>query len=382
MIEASPLGIYVHVPFCRSKCPYCDFCSHPPAPGEMDRYVAAAVTEMALRATDRPIQSLYFGGGTPSYLSMELLRDLLDGANKSFRLMTDCEITVEANPLDATSEWLVPAKNSGINRLSLGVQGVREEDLRLLGRRHSLAQAVEAVKDARDAGFDNLGIDIIYGLPGHTPEIVRGILTEAVELFAPDHISCYQLTIADGTPLHESVQRGDLTMPDNDTESAIFMTTHETLADMGYEGYEVSNFARGSAYRSRHNSAYWTHTDYVGIGPAAHSLMKPVRSWNMESTDAYCKTLEHGELATDGTELLTAIDLASETIMLGLRTSDGIDTDALRDVYGVDLMEERASDMEKLMDAGLLIFHAPRLRPTLKGMALADQLAVELAPDS
>jgi oxygen-independent coproporphyrinogen-3 oxidase len=375
-------GLYVHVPFCRSKCRYCDFCSHPPAAGEMDRFVRALETEIRLRAGDRPARTLYVGGGTPSFLGIARLRAILDGLRRAFRLQPDCEITVEANPCDLTGDWLAACRAAGVNRLSVGVQGMRDEDLRFLGRAQTVADAVAAVQRARAAGFDNLGIDLIVGLPGHTAGLTREILTEAVAAFAPEHLSCYQLTCAPGTALHDAVVRGEVRMPDADTEAAIFMATHETCEGLGYEGYEVSNFARTKALRSRHNSAYWTHRDYLGFGPSAHSFLNPVRSWNTASLTEYCGSLERGELPEAGNERLTDAQRAAEIILLGLRTRDGFSLDELRKTCGVDLPAEKGQVLARAESDGLLHRNASRVAPTLKGLAVADQLAVALAPEA
>jgi len=380
--DGDAIGLYVHVPFCRSKCRYCDFCSRPPAPGEMDRFLRAIESEILLRACDRPARTLYFGGGTPSFLGIARLGGMLRGLRRAFRLQPDCEITVEANPCDLTSEWLSACRAAGVNRLSVGVQGMRDEDLRFLGRAHTVADAVAAVQRARAAGFDNLGIDLIVGLPGHTAGITREILIQAFAAFAPEHLSCYQLTCAPGTALHEAVERGQVRMPEAETEADIFMTTHETCEALGYEGYEVSNFARTEAFRSRHNSAYWTHRDYLGFGPSAHSFLNPVRSWNTTSLTEYCASLERGELPEAGQERLTAAQRAAEIILLGLRTRDGFSLEELREAGGVDLAAEKGLVLARAESDALLRCNAGRVEPTLKGMAVADQLAVALAPDA
>ena len=376
------LGLYVHVPFCRSKCRYCDFCSRPPAPGDMDRFVRALKAEIRLRASDRPVRTLYIGGGTPSFLGIAPLSAILQALRRAFRLQLDCEITVEANPCDLTSDWLAALRAAGVNRLSVGAQGLRDEDLQFLGRTHTVADAVAAVQRARAAGFDNLGTDLIVGLPGHTPRITSEILTQAVAAFAPEHLSCYQLTCAPGTALHDDVKRGKARMPDADMESAIFMATHQTCKRLGYEGYEVSNFSRMKAFRSRHNSAYWTHRDYLGFGPSAHSFLNPVRSWNTTSFIEYCAPLERGELPRAGQERLTDAQRATEIILLGLRTCDGFSLEELQNACRVDLLAEKGWVLAQAESDGLIHRKAHRIKPTLKGMAVADQLAVDLAPEA
>jgi len=374
------LGVYVHVPFCRSKCRYCDFSSHVPAAGEMDRYANALATEIELRAIPRPVATVYFGGGTPSFFGADRLCAALARIGDAFSLSPDCEITIEANPSDVTAEWLAAIRAAGVNRLSLGIQSLRDEELRFLGRRHGVAEAVGAVRRAREAGFDNLSVDLIAGLPGDTAESVANSLKDAVAKLAPEHVSCYQLTVAGGTPLAEAVKRGEVRMPDADAQADILIAVHETLGRLGYAGYEVSNFARAAEYRSRHNSATWRGEDYIGLGPAAHSFLNPVRSWNTSNTDDYCAALEQGTLPVGGEERLTSTQHAWEIILLGLRTTDGVSLEKLL-ALGFDLPAEKEAELCQAFSSGLIRRSTDRVVPTLRGMALADRLALELAPD-
>jgi oxygen-independent coproporphyrinogen-3 oxidase len=348
----------------------------------MDRYVEAVMGESRLRAGGRPVRTLYFGGGTPSFIGIERLRAILRAIKGRFRLEPDCEITVEANPRDVTAEWAAGCREEGVNRLSIGVQGMRDEDLRFLGRAHTVADALSAVRCARAAGFDNLGIDLIVGLPGHTAETTRDLLRRAVAAFAPEHLSCYQLTVAPGTPLHRAVERGEVAMPGEEAESDVFFATHETCAELGYEGYEVSNFARAPALRSRHNSAYWNHDDYTGLGPSAHSFLDPVRSWNVDALAEYCTAMESGRLPESGREALTGHQLAAEIILMGLRTRAGFSLDRVRTACGVELTDEKGGFVTRAVSVGLLRVGRGRIVPTLRGMAVADRLAVDLAPEA
>ena len=347
----------------------------------MERYVEAVAGEARLRATERPVRTLYFGGGTPSFIGVERLRAILRAIRETYRLQADCEITVEANPCDLSAEWAAACRAEGVNRVSVGMQGMRDEDLRFLGRAHTVADGLAAVRCARAAGVGNLGIDLIVGLPGHTAEITREIIREAVEAFAPEHLSCYQLTVAPGTPLHEAVERGEVVMPDEEAESGIFMATHEMCAELGYEGYEVSNFARSPEYRSRHNSGYWAHRDYIGLGPSAHSFASPVRAWNTESLEEYCAAVGRGETPEEGHEELSPFQLATEVILLGLRTREGVSMEEMRAGYGIDLAAEKADVLARAEAEGLIRVAGGRVSPTLRGMAVADRLAVDLTPE-
>lgn len=344
----------------------------------MDSYLNALLAELRLRATPRPVATVYIGGGTPSFIGAERLDSMLDAIGVTYSLDTHCEITVEANPADMTAGWLAAARESGVNRLSVGIQSIRDEDLRFLGRRHSVDEAVSAFKRARAAGFENLSADMIVGLPGHTPEITRELLQRLVSELSPEHISCYQLTVADGTPLHDDVQRGLAELPGDETEADIFFATHQTLAALGYEGYEVSNFARTPTLRSRHNSAYWAHRDYLSFGPSAHSFIMPVRSWNTRSLREYCERLSHDELPVESSEELTRKQLAAEAVMLGLRTKDGVAITLLED-FGYDILSQRLESLREAEAQGFIIREGNFIKPTLMGMAIADRLAETLA---
>ena len=238
------------------------------------------------------------------------------------------------------------------------------------------------MKALRDGGFSNVGIDLIYGLPGQTTSEWEDDLHRAVAAYAPEHLSCYQLTYAPGTPLTAALDAGEFEALSGEAERDLFLSTHRMLDGLGYEGYEVSNFARTPALRSRHNSAYWNHTDYLGFGPAAHSFIHPERSWNVKDCDAYCDALLEGRLPVEDSETLTASQLAAERIMLALRTRDGLDLRAFTREFAVDLRATRAETLARLEKDGLIRLRGDRLQPTLAGMAVADALAVELAPDA
>ena len=400
------MGLYVHVPFCRRKCRYCDFYSRPPAPGELDRFVAAVLQEIKLRAkgvrlsgqadTSPRVGTVYFGGGTPSMLGADRLARILDGVRESWQVVTDpqsvrpdvqantsppsrrVEITVEANPLDVTPDWARGAARAGFNRVSIGVQSVDEDDLRFLGRLHHAEDGPRAVAAAREAGLDEIGIDLIYGLPGQTTELLRDRVVRAVERCRPQHVSCYQLTYARGTPLWQDLEAGRVERLSNDEEYELLISLHELMAELGYPAYEVSNFSLGDAHRSRHNSHYWRHVPYVGLGPSAHLFLPPVRSWNVRSVEDYIARIEAGELPLAGEETLTDEQLASETVMLALRTTDGLDLDLYRERFGVGLIETSRDAIQSAVARGLVTVSESRLRPTLEGLAVADRLAVEL----
>ncbi|MFO7900193.1 MAG: radical SAM family heme chaperone HemW [Planctomycetota bacterium] len=391
----SQFGVYVHVPFCRRKCRYCDFYSRPPGEGELDRYVDALIREGELRArsvrltgqtntcptghsASARVRTVYFGGGTPSMLGAERLARLLSAVREQFDLAADAEITVEVNPLDVTPGLAAGCLDAGFSRVSVGVQSVIEEELGFLGRLHQAPDGPRSVEILRAAGFGEIGIDLIYGLPKQTPAMAEERVRLAVESCRPTHVSAYQLTYAEGTPLWDDLQSGRIRRHTEDEAHALFRRVHETLAELGYPAYEVSNFSLGDEHRSRHNSSYWRHVPYVGLGPSAHSFDGGTRSWNVADVDRYLAALADGNPPTEGSETLTDEQLAAETIMLSLRTTDGLDLDAFRQRFGRDLVAERREAMEAAADRGLVLLSDARLRPTLDGLAVADRLVSEL----
>lgn len=324
-----PLGLYIHIPFCKSKCVYCDFYSLPlgaePPRQRMERYTAALgrqLEELAPRAAAHQVDTVYFGGGTPSLLGEKLLRQLLKSVDKHYRVARGAEITLEANP-DSAGDWrtLRALRRAGVNRLSLGVQSADDRELRALGRPHTFAQAEEAVAAARRAKIKNLSLDLIYGLPGQTMELWQQTLERAAAL-EPEHLSCYGLKVEEGTPLWEMREGAEL--PDDDAQADMYLWTVDRLAQLGYAQYEISNFAR-PGYESRHNLKYWTLGEYAGFGPGAHSDLGDVRYSYVRDLEAYCRGVEAGESVVDASDRIPPRERDMEYIMLGLRTVRGVD---------------------------------------------------------
>ena len=381
------MGLYIHVPFCQRKCRYCDFYSRPPGDGELDRFAAAAAREAERRSeavrlsgqasTVPPVETVYVGGGTPSLLGARRLAGVLDAVRRQFEVSAGAEITVEANPLDVTSRWAEAALEAGFNRLSLGVQSVIEEDLRFLGRLHHAPDGPRSVEIAREAGFREIGIDLMYGLPRQRPDALLERVELAVEACRPTHLSGYQLTYHQGTPLWDELQSGRYRRASQDEEHGLLVALHGQLAELGYPAYEVSNFSLGDEHRSRHNSNYWRHVPYVGLGPGAHSFQPPVRSWNAACLEEYLAALEGGGLPPGESEELSAEQLASEMVMLSLRTTDGLDLAEYRERFGRDFAAINGDAMRSAVERGLLTESGSQLRPTLDGLAVADRLAVD-----
>ena len=294
-------GLYLHIPFCKSKCPYCDFYSLTDL-SLMPAWLEALKREVLLYKDTFPcFDTLYLGGGTPSLVDPRQLAILMACLRRQFDFAPDTEFTLEANPDDLTPEKLRVYRDLGINRLSLGVQSFDDQELASLGRRHTARQAERALKWSRAAGFTNLGIDLIYGLPGQTEEAWGRNFKKALR-FNPEHLSCYQLTLEEGTPLGARAAQGYIQLPGEATQRRLFLKTSRFLAEHGYLHYEVSNFARGEAHFSRHSRKYWRHTPYLGLGPGAHSYLNGRRWWNDRSLTGYCRALAQGRAPLAGRE--------------------------------------------------------------------------------
>lgn len=314
------LGLYVHIPFCKSKCTYCDFYSLPHSEGRMDAYCAALgrhLTEVAPQAASHRVDTVYFGGGTPSYLGSKRLCGLLNLIRKNYRLDKHTEITLEANPDSACDRRVLRAlRRAGFNRISLGVQATDDELLRTIGRIHTFSQVQEAVAAVRKAGFKNLSLDLIYGLPGQSMEQWEKALSDAVSL-KPEHLSCYGLKLEEGTPLWE--KRDSLSFPNDDLQADMYLYAVEFLKNCGYEQYEISNFAK-PGFASRHNLKYWMMDEYAGFGPGAYSDFGNVRYGYVRDLEQYIQ----GQLILAESETILPDEREREYLMLRLRTAEGI----------------------------------------------------------
>ena len=326
------------------------------------------------RSTFEPIDTIYFGGGTPSALAAEDIGRILAAARENLSVCDDAWVFFEANPEDVTPESVRAWQDLGVRFLSLGIQSFDADALKFLGRRHTPEEARRSIEIARAAGFDTISIDLIYGLPDQPFDIWKRTLEQAVEL-QPDHLSCYQLTIHEGTPFGSRMTRGKLTELPNEDQGDLFLFTHSFLRNAGYPGYEVSNFARSHEHRSRHNQKYWHHVPYLGVGPSAHSFAGKRRWWNERKLGPYERRIEAGEKPIEESEDLTRSDLALEALMLGLRTTDGVDSISFRERYGVDLLKSNEPLAERLVTEGLLKLEGNVLVPTLAGLAVTDSLA-------
>ena len=367
-------GLYIHIPFCLRKCAYCGFYSITDR-SLIPAFRSALRREMALyRWWTVSFDTLYIGGGTPSILPEGDLEGLIADIRTAFTIATDAEITVEANPADITESLLASLRRSGVNRLNIGIQSFNDGILAFLGRRHNQKQAEEAIAAARRAGIENIGIDLIYGVPGQSMDVWLSTLRAAVAL-TPDHLSCYQLTLEEGTPLAERCSRGEVVLPEDAVQADFFCNTSKFLEENSYLHYEVSNFARPGR-ESRHNGKYWNHTHYLGLGPAAHSFDGRRRWWNHRSVKTYRENLAAGKTPVIDSELLTDEQLRLEALFLGFRTRKGVDLEGYQKRYHFDLLTEKGKMIRYLTDEGLAEIRDGFLRPTRNGMAVADSLAL------
>ena len=362
-------GLYIHIPFCLSRCSYCNFFSTADR-GQIPRFYEALCREMALyEGKFGTFDTVYLGGGTPSTLPIGLLSEIIDAVYTTFTIAGNCEFTIEINPGDVNEKLLSFLRNSPLNRINLGIQSFNDTILTYLGRRHDSKEAQKSLEALRQAGFTNIGIDLIYGIPGQSVKSWINTLERALEK-NPEHLSCYELTLEPDTPLGQRLIQGENEFPDEDECYRFFMTTSEHLEKAGYIHYEISNFARHERLRSRHNQKYWNHTPCLGLGPSAHSFADNRRWWNHSSLDRYCGALERNQRPVEAGEILTEEDLRLERIFLGLRTREGIDLE--------ELGEPTNPVLDRCLAEGLLEIHNARVIPTRRGFALADQLAVLL----
>ena len=371
--EYKPLGLYIHIPFCKSKCIYCDFYSLPNSEEKMDRYVSALcrqLAEIAPRAAAHEVDTVYFGGGTPSWLGEKRLRQILKTVEKRYRLAKKPEVTLEANP-DSAGDWKVlrALRRAGFNRLSLGVQSADDEQLKILGRPHTFAQAEEAAAAARKAKIKNLSLDLIYGLPGQTLESWKETLEKAAAL-SPEHLSCYGLKVEEGTPLRDMLETLDL--PDDDAQADMYLWTVERLGELGYRQYEISNFAK-PGYESRHNLKYWTLGEYAGFGPGAHSDLGDVRYAYIRDLDAYCLGVEaQGDILSEN-ERIPPRERDVEYLMLGLRLVKGVSRQEFEYRFRLPFGPVQAA-LERFERSGHAILRSGRWHLTPEGFLLSNQI--------
>ncbi|MBE1492858.1 radical SAM family heme chaperone HemW [Plantactinospora soyae] len=383
-VGARGFGVYVHVPFCASRCGYCDFNTY--TPGELggstdqDGYVDQVLAELALAGRvlgDRPparVDTVFVGGGTPTLLPADDLARILDGIDRLWGLAGDVEVTTEANPESVTRESLKELRAAGYNRISLGMQSTAAGVLAILDRRHTAGRALQAVGEAREVGFDHVNLDLIYGTPGETADDFAGSLAAVIDA-GVDHVSAYALIVEDGTRLAARMRRGELPYPDDDVAADRYLAAEQALSGAGFSWYEVSNWARTPAARCRHNLLYWAGGDWWGLGPGAHSHVGGVRWWNVKHPATYAARLGAGTSPGQARELLSAVEQRVEDVMLRLRLSAGLPLTVLDD--------PGRAGADRARDAGLLdgaAYDSGQAVLTLRGRLLADAVVRDLLP--
>lgn len=382
-------GIYIHVPFCSAICPYCDFAVQVGNAAKRRRYVATLCDEIQRSGASwntlvtklpaaRIFDTIYFGGGTPSFLEPEELDRILETLRAHLPVAKGACTFLEANPEDVTSSKLTSWKDLGVATLSLGIQSFDDDALTFLGRRHRSKDAWHSVETALGVGFSTVSVDLIYGLPGQSRASWQETLNRVCDL-EPDHLSCYELEIHRRTSFGKQVAKGTLHPMPDEAQAELFVATHQWLEARGFKAYELSNFARSESHQSLHNRKYWNHTPYLGLGPSAHSFAGRERWWNNPSFSTWQRHLNEQTSYEAGREDLGDEDLLLERIMLALRTRDGIDLEELRERYGCDLLRLNEERIKRYIRSGLLCRVDNHLRPTLKGWIVADALAAELS---
>ncbi|PKB80213.1 MAG: hypothetical protein BZY88_09400 [SAR202 cluster bacterium Io17-Chloro-G9] len=387
------MGLYIHVPFCKTKCPYCDFNTYQGIENLMGGFLGALCTEISTwgRALAKPaVRTVFFGGGTPSYLPDGDIRRVLKSAGESFDLTSTTEITIEANPGDLDAAACRRLLDQGVNRLSIGVQSLDKGLLNLLGRRHQAQEAVDAFLEARNAGFGNINLDLMYGLPNQTMAQWQDTIGRLVEL-GPEHISLYALTLEEGTPMHRWARDGKIPEPDPDLAADMYLFAQDSLADAGYHHYEISNWSK-PGLDCRHNVIYWQNEPYLGVGPGAHSRLGDYRFWTVlsprdyidkaaawqeNSGDPWEKLGEEqlGQAVTlGGWEHISPDTACSETMFLRLRLLDGMDLPQASRAVGVDLAHRYQAQIQELKQLGLLEQEGDCLRLAKPAYLIANQV--------
>lgn len=375
VLEVKPYGLYVHVPFCIKKCSYCSFYSVSSNDRTRESFGRALLSELEQRVRDNSIGTIYAGGGTPTLLPPEFWSEFLTLVDDIADASEIHECTIETNPGAVNERELSALRQIGFNRLSIGVQSFSDTALETLGRIHSSIGAVETFRSARKAGFGNISIDLMYGIPEQTLKDWLDDL-KRIEDLAPEHISCYELSVEEGTPIAEAIGAAELSKPEEESCREMYFMADEILAECGYFHYEVSNYARGKSFISQHNSSYWDRTPYIGLGPSAHSFNgKNTRRWNVASIEEYLRRMKNGKSPAAGREEIAIEQVALEAVMLGLRCSTGIDLDKIETETGVNINRDHLNAM---IENNRVILSGSEFVPTVEGMLYADGDSIDL----
>lgn len=370
-------GIYIHTPFCQQKCRYCDFYSITNV-NQVPDFLEGLKKEMALsKDPGIRVDTLYIGGGTPSLLTPKQVGKIVDWTAICFDLDPTAEMTLEINPATATKRDLQDYAAFGFNRLNIGIQSFNDQQLSFLGRLHSGQQALTAVQAAMDAGFNNIGLDLIYGLPDQTPGMWKKDLMQAMRLM-PKHLSCYILTYEPHTPLYNDQRSGRIVPLKDMLVADLFRMAHDFLGVGGYEHYEISNFSRGARFRSKHNQKYWRFAPYFGLGPSAHGFRSPKRWWNHRSIQRYLEDLNNNTLPRSDQEELDTDQMMIESLYLGLRQADGLDLAWFQQQFHIDFKLFFSATLARYEAENWINLSAQHCRLTVEGMLFLDHIVDEL----
>lgn len=373
-------GLYIHFPFCESKCSYCDFYSITSL-DLIDNFVETLLIEIDLRLKDfnqpKPqIQSVFLGGGTPSLLNPKQLEKIINKLNENFDISVNAEWTMESNPATFDKDLLVDFRKLGINRLSIGVQSFNNSELKFLNRIHDADQAYNSIAQARQSGFDNINLDLIFSIPEQTFDTINYSIEKALS-FSPEHIAAYSLIYEPGTPLYEDFSRGIVKKIDDDIDAMIYNNISKKLVDSGYEHYEISNFAK-QGKKCIHNLNYWNSGEYFAFGPSAHGFLNGIRYWNIKSLDFYYQYLKTNRLPVYGREKLTRNDILNEKIFLSLRAL-GINLSEFKDEFNIDVLSIASELLKNWKLKNLYIIENNVLKLTVRGYAICNELSSQLA---
>ncbi|PRX28353.1 oxygen-independent coproporphyrinogen-3 oxidase [Orenia metallireducens] len=370
-------GLYIHIPFCVSKCYYCDFNSFAAKQDLKDRYLSALYQEIELLAEkySPKIKSIFIGGGTPTSLEGTQLAEILDRCYQSLAIKEDIEITIEANPGTVDKEKLRLIKEAGVNRLSFGVQSFNDEMLRKIGRIHTAQEAIDNYYLAREVGFDNVSLDLIFALPDQSLEDWQNALLQACEL-EPKHLSTYNLKIEEGTPFYQMLSKGELIPTSEELDLKMYNLTKKLLESKGYQQYEISNFAQ-RGYESEHNQIYWKNEPYLSLGAGAHFYDGVGRGYNYSALEEYSQSIEEGRLPVKDYHNLTREDEIEETMMLGLRLIKGISLKEFKERFGLSIYEIYNDELDKFSQQKLITITNDRLALTWQGILLANQVLAD-----
>jgi len=376
--EGKAFGLYIHIPFCKSKCLYCDFNSYAGREMLIEPYFNALMKEIEIYAGSLEgclIKTVFIGGGTPSFVDASYISDLLNACRRNFNLQKDAEISIEANPGTLSRKKLELYMKAGINRLSIGLQAWQNKILKSIGRIHTIEEFLTNFRQARDEGFKNINIDLIFGLPGQTmtdwKETVDGVAG-----LNPEHVSCYSLKIEEGTPFGEMLERGEISQAEDELDREMYYYVKEKLTNKGMKHYEISNFAY-PGFECKHNLIYWKAEEYIGIGAGSHSYINGERYNNVYDICSYIKEVKNDRIPLENIERIDMQDRLSEFVILGLRLTEGISTLEFREKFGCDISDVYGRQLTELTERGLIEQSGSNIMLTSKGLDLANQVFVE-----